>query len=65
MRSDTIPNYINSSRNQEKSSVESLLEFRNMESKSESSRKIQCVHLQGVMLNPVCDWICEEVLYLI
>ena len=63
MRSDTIPNYINSSRNQEKSSVESLLEFWNMESKIKSSCKIQCVYLQGVMLNPVCDWICEEVLY--
>ena len=63
MRSDTILNYINNSRNQEKSSVESLLEFWNMESKIKSSCKIQCVYLQVVMLNPVCDWICEEVLY--
>ena len=31
-----------------------------MESKIKSSCKIQCVY---VMLNPVCDWICEEVLY--
>ena len=34
-----------------------------MESKIKSSYKIQCMHLQGVMLNPVCHWICEEVLY--
>ena len=34
-----------------------------MESKIKSSCKIQCVYLQGVILNTVCDWICEEVLY--
>ena len=53
MKSETIPNYINNSKNQENLQLSHYWNFGIWNPKLNCSYKIQCVYLQVVMLNPV------------